>query len=213
MEMILSGIVTGITTLIFFSLVPFIWWLIRHRKKISFIKWIGLVKPKLNSKWWVLIIFAVVYYFFYTFDFTAFISEESMEAIATSDTVAANKYAGVGVLAIVPAIFTNIIGNGFGEEILFRGFLNKRLCNKLGAIKGSALQAILFAGMHNVLYLVGGAPVGLDFHFWMFIFTGAGALLLGLLNEKIFNGSIIPSALVHGAGNFWGTIRVAFNLF
>ncbi len=212
MDLLINCIVSGISTLIVFSLIPFIWWLIRHKKKISFFKWIGLVKPKLNSKWWVLIIFAVVYVFFYRFDFTVFISKESMEAVESSSAVAANKFTGLGVAAIIPAVFTNIIGNGLGEEILFRGFLNKRLCNKFGAIRGSVLTAVLFAGMHNLLYILAGMPVGLDFHFWMFIFTGAGALLLGLLNEKIFNGSILPSVIVHGLGNYLGSIRVAFNL-
>jgi membrane protease YdiL (CAAX protease family) len=44
----------------------------------------------------------------------------------------------------------------------------------------------------------------------VFAFTGVGALLLGWLNEKIFNGSIIPSILLHGAGNFITSMLVAF---
>ena len=54
MELILSSIVTMIVNLIIFSIIPFIWWLIRHRKKENFFTWLGFIKPKLKSKWWVL---------------------------------------------------------------------------------------------------------------------------------------------------------------
>lgn len=212
MELILSSIGTAISNLIVFSIIPLIWWLIRHRKECNFFKWLGFIKPKLNSKWWVLIVFAIVYYFVYQFDFTAFISKESLETVQNSGSVTSNAYAGLGVAAIIPAFITNFIANGVGEEILYRGFLNKRLCNKLGAVKGSILQAVLFGLMHNGLYLLAGIPVGMDYHIYMFLFTGGAALLLGFLNEKIYNGSIIPSILLHGAGNFIGSMLVAFGL-
>ena len=67
--------------------------------------------------------------------------------------------------------------------------------------------------MHNVLYILAGVPVGIDYHLIMFVFTGVGALLLGFVNEKIYNGSIIPSIILHGAGNFIGSICVAFNIW
>lgn len=118
----------------------------------------------------------------------------------------------MGVAAIVPALITNFIANGVAEEILYRGFLCKRLCGKIGTIKGVILQAVLFALMHNVLYLVAGVPVGLSYHALMFVFTGTGALLLAYLNEKIYNGSIIPSIILHGLGNFITSMLVAFNL-
>lgn len=86
------------------------------------------------------------------------------------------------------------------------------MCGKLGTMKGVILQAVLFALMHNVLYLLAGVPVGVFYHVLMFVFTGAGALLLAYLNEKIYNGSIIPSILLHGLGNFIASMIVAFNL-
>jgi membrane protease YdiL (CAAX protease family) len=88
--------------------------------------------------------------------------------------------------------------------------LNKRLCNKFGTVKGIIIQAVLFGLMHNVMYILAGLDVGLWYHTLMFAVTGVGALLLGWLNEKIFNGSIIPSILLHGAGNFISSMLVAF---
>ena len=55
-----------------------------------------------------------------------------------------------------------------------------------------------------------GLNVGIWYHTLTFVFTGTGALLLGLLNQKLFNGSIIPSILLHGAGNFITTMLIAF---
>lgn len=206
----MSSITTTIVNLIVFSLVPFIWWFFRHRKEESFFRWIGFFKPQLKSKWWVLLVFAILYDFFYNFDFTQFVSSETLEYIESSAAVSANVFAGMGVAAILPAFIENFIANGVAEEILYRGFLCKRLISKAGLVKGIILQAILFGLMHNLLYILAGLDVGLWYHTLTFIFTGTGALLLGWLNEKIFNGSILPSILLHGTGNFIASMLVAF---
>jgi len=210
LQLVMSSITTTIVNLIVFSLLPIIWWFFRHRKEEGFFRWIGFFKPQLKSKWWVLLIFAILYYFFYNFDFTQFVSPETLEYIENSASVSANVFAGIGVAAILPAFIENFIANGVAEEILYRGFLCKRLISKIGLVKGIILQAVLFGLMHNILYILAGLNVGLWYHILTFIFTGMGALLLGWLNEKIFNGSIIPGILLHGAGNFIASLLVAF---
>ena len=208
--MIVSSITTAIINLIVFSLIPFIWWFCRYRKKEKFIRWIGIYTPHLKSKWWVLLIFAVLYYFFYNFDFTQLVDAGTLEYLENSESVSANAFAGLGIAAILPALIENFIANGVAEEVLYRGFLCKRFCVKLGTVRGIILQAVLFGLMHNALYLLVGLEVGFWYHTLCFVFTGTGALLLGWLNEKIFNGSILPSILLHGAGNFITTMLVAF---
>ena len=64
--------------------------------------------------------------------------------------------------------------------------------------------------MHNAIYMLGGIDVSLQFHIVLFVFTGMGGLLLGILNEKIYNGSIIPSVFLHGLGNFISNLMVIF---
>lgn len=211
MELVVSSITTAIVNLIAFSLIPFVWWLIRHRKETGFFQWLGFYRPRLKSKWWVLVIFAVLYYFFYNFDFTQLIDPATLEYVENSDAVSANAFAGIGAAATLPALIENFIANGVAEEILYRGFLCKRLCGKLGTVAGIVLQAVLFGLMHNILYILVGLDVGLWYHILTFVFTGMGALLLGWLNEKIYNGSIIPSIVLHGAGNFIATMLVAFS--
>ena len=155
-------------------------------------------------------IFAVLYYFFYNFDFTRLVDASTLEYLENSESVSSNAFAGLGIAAVLPALIENFIANGVAEEVLYRGFLCKGFCVKLGTVRGIILQAILFGLMHNALYLLAGLDVGLWYHTLSFIFTGTGALLLGWLNEKIFNGSILPSILLHGAGNFITTMLVAF---
>lgn len=184
--------------------------MIKYRKSVSFFEWVGLIKPKLKGKWWVIIIFVVAYYFFYLFDFTIFMDDKSLEMLQTSDSVSANVYTGLGIIAIIPSLLTTFIANGLCEEILFRGFISKRLCNMFGKTAGIIIQGILFGLMHNVIYMLGGIEVIFQFHIVLFIFTGMGGLLLGLLDEKIYNGSIIPSAFLHGLGNFISNLSVIF---
>lgn len=211
LELTISSIKTAVANTIVFAFIPLIWWFIKHRKEVSFFEWIGLYKPQLKSKIWVLALFAVLYYFFYNFDFTKLVNPETLKEIENSSSVAANAFAGIGTMAILPALIENFIANGLAEEILYRGFLCKRFCGKLGASKGIVLQAVLFGLMHNIIYIIAGLNVGLWYHTLTFIFTGTGALLLGYLNEKIFNGSIVPSILLHGTGNFIASMLVAFS--
>lgn len=208
--MILSSVVTCIINLLFFSAIPFIWWYFRAKRKVGFGKWLGFYKPELRSQWWILVIFAVVYYFFYSYDFTKFVDGDTLAYIEQNASVSANMFAGMGMAAIVPALLQNFVANGVAEELLYRGFLCKRFCSKMGTAKGIVLQAVLFGVMHNALTLMAGMDVGLWYHVLLFGFTGMAALLLGWLNEKIFNGSIIPSILLHGAGNFLVSMTVAY---
>lgn len=210
LELTISSVKTAVANTIVFAFIPLIWWFIKHRKEVSFFEWIGLYKPQLKSKIWVLALFAVLYYFFYNFDFTKLVNPETLKEIENSSSVAANTFAGIGTMAILPALIENFVANGLAEEILYRGFLCKRFCEKLGTSKGIILQAVLFGLMHNIIYIIAGLNVGLWYHTLTFIFTGTGALLLGYLNEKIFNGSIVPSILLHGTGNFIASMLVAF---
>lgn len=212
MEIFLESIKTTITNIIIFSLIPFIWWR-RYffKNNIRFFEWIGIYRPKLKSKWWILLVFAILYYFFYNFDFTCLIDKDILSYIENSSSVSANIFAGMGMVAILPAAIENFLANGLAEEIFYRGFLCKRLCAKFGNNTGIVLQAVLFGIMHNVIYIIAGLNVGILYHSLMFLFTGMGALLLGILNEKIFNGSIIPSILLHGFGNFIATMLIAFS--
>lgn len=210
LELILSSVGTIIGNIILFITIPFLWWLIKYRKELTFFEMVGLIKPKCKCKWWIVIIFIIIYSFFYLFDFTIFMDKQSLEMLQTSESVSANVYTGLGVVAIIPSILTTFVANGLCEEILFRGFIGKGLCNKMGKIVGVIIQGILFGLMHNVIYMLIGVNISIQAHIVTFVFTGMGGVLLGLLNEKIYNGSIMPSVALHGLGNFISNLNIMF---
>lgn len=210
----LSGLVGNI---FIFFLIPFIWWLIFHRKKQGFFKFIGLTRPRLTKSIWVLIGFVVVYVIYHSLDIhniivNLFGDEASIQAaIDESGASQDNAYYGIGFAALLPGLIVNLISNGLCEEALFRGFILRRFKELLGIWPAIIIQGILFGLMHNGLYLLAGISVGFVFHLGMFLSTSIAGIFCGALNEKVFDGkSIIPSVLLHGLNNYWGTIRTAF---
>lgn len=210
LELLTDSISTIIGNMILFLIIPFVWWIIKWRKKISFFKWVGIIKPKLVGNWKWIIVFIIAYCFFYLFDTTIFMNDKDLEVLQVDENVSSNIYAGLGLVAVIPALLKTFIANGFCEEVLFRGFISKRLINKFGKISGIIIQGILFGFMHNVIYMLVGVEISLQYHIVLFIFTGMGGLLLGILDEKIYNGTIIPSIVLHGLGNFISNLSVMF---
>lgn len=212
MELFCSGLVTALVNLAVFSAVPLIVWRVTSRRECGFFRWVGLYRPRLQTSIWVLAVFGVVYGFFYNFDFTCLADPATLAYLESSAQVSANAYTGMGAAAIPAALVESFAANGLAEEILFRGFLCRRLCARFGSVPGILMQGALFGLMHNLLYLATGLEVGLWYHLLVFGFTGTGALLLGWLDQRIFNGSIWPSVLLHGAGNFLSSMLVAFGV-
>ena len=61
-----------------------------------------------------------------------YITAKDLELLQSSENVSANIYTGLGLIAVIPALLKTFIANGFCEEVLFRGFISKRLINKFG---------------------------------------------------------------------------------
>jgi uncharacterized protein len=112
----------------------------------------------------------------------------------------------VFIVAVVTAPFTNRIPAfvfyfffvGFGEEILFRGYIQSRLNASFGRPFrlmgvhwgwGLIIASVLFGIMH---FINPYNPYQIWWAFWTF-FSG---LLFGLIREK--TGSILAPAIVHG---------------
>lgn len=123
------------------------------------------------------------------------------------DVMATNQFYGKGIKALFPALIYAFIQTGLSEEILFRGFLMKRLSNKFGFQLGNVLQSLVFGLMHGVLFFSNIAILAVCF---ITIFTAIVGWLLGWMNEKEADGSIIPSWIMHGIVNFLSAIYVIF---
>jgi len=71
---------------------------------------------------------------------------------------------------IINAIFL-IVGIGFAEELIFRGWLQEELKNQFGLKKAIISQALIFSIAH----------IGFDLPFWEMISVLTGLFLLGIL--------------------------------
>lgn len=188
---------SAIMQVIVFSIIPFIWWIIKYKEEISFFKWIGLYKPTKLVSTKKIIIFITIYFASWIINYT--ISKDIY-----------SNFPGMGVIAIIPSFIVCFIQNGLCEEILFRGFIGKRLISIFGKNKGIFIQAMLFGFMHIGMASLLDLHINISLIVNYFIIPTIGGWMLGYVDEKIYNGSIIPSILLHGLLNFGRDMTCAF---
>lgn len=195
----INELVGATTQVLLFTLVPLIWWLITARKKENFFKWIGFKKPEHKGNIFVILLIAVIAVLVYGFGTTALVNMFSGEI-----TAAGSAFAGKGLSYIPAALAYGFIRTGLSEEILFRGFILKRIQNKFGFAAGNVIQALAFGLMHGVPF--GFATHNIGVTILLTILPGMLGFFMGWLNEKKFAGSVVPSWLLHGVTNAIVTI-------
>ena len=200
MEAFISELISSVIQIVLFSLIPFLWWLITSRKKVRFLNWIGLVgfRNKNDHKVFVWIVCTMIGFWI--------VGEFSLYALKDVPT-ATSSFSGGGLVAMPAVIVYAVFHTSLSEEILFRGFLLKRLANKLGFRAGNTIQALLFGLSHGILFV---SEAGCLKSILLVVFTGAIAWSMGYINEKKAGGSIYPSWIIHGATNLLSGILAAF---
>ena len=195
MKLLFSSIVSSILEIIIFSIIPFIWWLVTARKKESFFKWLGLKKIEKENKKSVIISVSTIALLFIILSIFTLYMVKDIE-------MATSKFQGLGFSALLPALVYAIFQTSLAEEILFRGFLLKRISNKWNFTVGNSIQSILFGLLHGVLFfnLVGSIKALL-----IILFTGMIAYSIGYINEKKANASILPSWIIHATANIFSS--------
>jgi len=200
MILFFNKIVSSILQIILFAIIPFIWWLVTARKQQKFSEWIGLKKIEGGKRTLVAIIIVSV----------AFLLLGALTLYAIRDIeTATSEFAELGIKAIPAIVIYAAFNTAFPEELLFRGFLLKRLENKFGFNIANLTQAILFGLLHGVMFF---SLVGVIKAILIIVFTGAIAWFMGYINEKNSNGSIIPSWIIHTISNLFSGICAAFSI-
>ena len=200
MNQLISKIVSGILQIVLFSAIPFVWWFVTARKHEKFSSWIGLKKIDGGKKTFVAILMLSA-----AFVLSGVITLYLIRDIET----ATSESAGLGATAIPAIVIYAFFNTAFSEELLFRGFLLKRLANKFGFNIANLIQAFLFGLVHGVMFF---SLVGVVKAIFIIVFTGTIAWFMGYINEKRANGSIIPSWLIHGISNLFSGICAAFSI-
>lgn len=200
---IINLVVSSVLQVILFSLIPFVWWLISGKKQSNFFKWLGFKKPIINDKKKYILGFLLT---ILLLSIPAFIV---IPMFVDTSNMATSQFSGQGSSALIPALIYSIIQTGLSEEIFFRGFLGKRLINKFGYTLGNAIQALLFGLMHGVMFISIAGIVGAII---IIVLTGIVGWLMGWINEKLSEGSIISSWLLHSCANILASVVAMFNL-
>ena len=196
-------LINAIVQAILFSIIPFVWWLICGRKESGFVKWLGLKKPIVKNK------FKYSITFLFTIIFMLIPGVLIVPLFIDKSIMATSQFSGQGISAIIPALIYAFLQTGFSEELFFRGFLTKRLIHKLGFKVGNTVQGLLFGLMHGILFI---SKAGLIGTIIIILLTGIVGWLMGWINEKQSDGSIVSSWLIHGCANTLAAIIAMFNI-
>lgn len=192
-----TEIISVILQLAAFTLIPFIVYVIRKKSASGFFVYIGLKKA--NTKANLLALLVMMLLAFPVLSFALF-SDDFM-ATLTDPKSMTGKFREMGftleslLLLIMAAVFKTALS----EEILFRGFLAKRLIAVTNYQIGNIIQAVIFGAIHTLLFL--GITDDVFFLVIIFIFPSIGAYIKVYINEKLADGSIIPGWIAHASAN------------
>lgn len=203
MNLFIQTVINSIVQILLFSLIPFIWWLITQRKKVNFFQWLGLkqISDSRQNKTiiWTLgstLIFLILSVFM-------------LYTVRDVET-ATSSFSGLGFRALPSILVYAIFNTSLSEEIIFRGFLLKRLANRFGFLIANVTQSLFFALLHGMMFF---SLTGIIETILIIIFTGGIGFCMGYVNEKCANGSILPSWCTHAVANIFSGLCSAFMLF
>ncbi|MEO6611707.1 MAG: CPBP family intramembrane glutamic endopeptidase [Chitinophagaceae bacterium] len=209
MTPIAKELLSTILQLIVFSFIPFIFFLLRKHKRVSFSNYIGLYHPTKKS-----IVFATLTSLLFVIGAIgmAFMDEGIKQILLSPKSVTGKlRLIGFSVPPVIILLIIALIKTSLSEEILFRGLLAKQMNIKFGFGKGNILQAAFFGAVHLLLFWVLTKSSLLPLIF-IFVFSSFAGWTIGYIKEKYANGSIIPGWIAHGLGNALSYFIIAFLL-
>ena len=199
----LQRIMSAFIQILFIILLPYILWFLTARGKVPFMEWIGLKAIKRVEDSYLIAWIIGGFLLFTIFSMFIFPLTRSIET-------ATSAFSDMGLKALPSILIYSFLQTSLPEELLFRGFLLKRLVNHMPFVFANTIQAIAFGLLHGVLF---ASVVSLEVTFFIIFFTGAIAAYLGFVNEKKAGGSILTSWIIHAVANIFSGIVVAFSLF
>ena len=201
MVLFLSKILSSVIQIFLFSIIPFLWWFFTAKKKEKFTKWIGLKAISGNKNKCAVATVMLALVFIFSGILTLYLIKDVETAVS--------EFSGLGANAIPAIVIYAAFNTALPEELLFRGFLLKRLCKRFGFIFANCFQSILFGLLHGALLFAAAGP---DKAVIIVLLTGFIAWFMGCINEKYADGSILPGIIIHAVSNVFSGICTAFSL-
>lgn len=180
-------------------IVALVLWAIFARKKESFPRYIGLFAPTTKAMLWTLGVACLLI----PATLAIFMLPNVRDMAAGEGTVAgAIRAQGFTADVIGQIIIIALFKTALSEEIFFRGLLAKRLINWLGFGVGNTIHALLFGGVHLLIFAIPGGPkFDPVLGFAIAGLPAIGGWVMAWLNERTGNGSIAPSWFLHATAN------------
>ncbi|MGD1958375.1 MAG: lysostaphin resistance A-like protein [Fulvivirga sp.] len=193
---------------IVFSLIPFIVYLISKKKAKGFFSYIGLKRSNTKANGLALLLMIAIAT---PILLIASADPDFRSALLAPSSVSGRIRAmGFGQESSTTLLLIAVIKTGLSEEILFRGFVAKRLIAVTSFRMGNMIQAIIFGAIHTLLFL--NLTDNLLFLVSSFVMPAIGAYIKVYLNEKMADGSIVPGWIAHASSNLIACSIIAFVL-
>lgn len=202
---LLNTLLSTILQLLVFTFVPFLVYLLKHRQFKGFLGYIGIKRPNKKAVKFALIVFAILIPIASVFYF----SPDLREATSAENTVTGQlRMAGLSVSTLLQLFIIAIFKTALTEEILFRGFIAKRLIDWLGFQWGNAIQSLVFGAIHLLIFI--GQPFTVLLAAAVVFLPVIVGWITGYLNERSGNGSIVPGSILHALTNLVAYWALAF---
>ncbi len=209
MTQIINDFISAILQVMVFTLIPFIFFLFRKDKTVTFFKYIGLYKPTSKS---IKLVLVVILISITSMISIALVNDGVKQAMFSPESVTGKfREMGFNFPTIISLLIMALIKTSLSEEIFFRGFIGKQLINKLGFKSGNLIQAAIFGLLHLLLFWVLTKTTILPLTV-ITVFSTLMGWIIGYIKEKYANGSIIPGWVAHGLGNTISYSIIAFIL-
>lgn len=198
---LLNQLTSAVLQLLIFMAIPFVWYFITNKRVVGFWNWIGIKvapKPPVKMMLYILIGFFISLIIPYIWLYrTGNLNYQGF-------TVDSFRQDGWSFQTIFVILVWAVLQTSLSEEILFRGFLCKRLCHKFGETAGNLIQALIFGMIHiaalpekNLLAVCSAV-----------LLTGGIGYALGWLSLKKAEGSILYGWAIHATVNILSPIFV-----
>lgn len=202
----INELIGTVLQVLVFSLIPFIVYAIKKKTAKGFFEYVGLKQSTRKAN-----LLAVVACLLFATPplLLTFISDDFKEIMFDPSSVT-GKYRQMefGFEPLIILLAMAIFKTALAEEILFRGFVAKRLISLLGFVKGNLIQSFIFGIIHTAVFTL--ATNNLLFLITIFIIPAAGSYVSVYLNEKLARGSIIPGWISHALANILAYGLVGF---
>lgn len=198
MTEIINEAISAILQVIAFSLIPFAAFLFRKNKAVTFFTYIGLYHPTRKS-----VRYAVVTSLLFVLaGVTMIFLDAGVREIVINPPSVTGKIRAVEATGIALALIAIIavVKTSLAEEILFRGFIARRLISLWGYTAGNVVQSLIFGLVHLVLFWKLMNPTILAVAF-IFVLSTLAGWVIGMIKEKYAHGSIVPGWIAHALGN------------